>query len=55
MLWIRPTGTEIETNDDPRNIAAAKKLGWKKKRKVQPKELDQTVEAPELNLGDVND
>ena len=46
MLWIRPTGTEIEINDDPRNIAAAKKLGWKKKRKVQPKEFEQ---APQLD------
>jgi hypothetical protein len=52
MLWIRPTGTEIETNDDPRNIAAAKKLGWKKKRKVPVKEESETNELP---LGDVDE
>ena len=53
MLWIRPTGTEIETNDDPLNIAAAKKLGWKKKRKAPVKE--ETIETPELELGATDD
>jgi len=31
-IWIKPNGNEIELNDDPSNVAAAKKLGLKKKR-----------------------
>jgi len=36
--WKRPSGSTIETNDDKRNIAAAKKLGWKRVKKTQEKE-----------------
>jgi hypothetical protein len=28
MLWIRPSGTVIETNDLPATIAKAEELGW---------------------------
>lgn len=28
VKWIRPTGSEIETNDDDRTIAACIDMGW---------------------------
>lgn len=31
MIWIKPNGTEIETNDLPATIAYAESLGWKRK------------------------
>ena len=30
-VWIKPSGTEVETNDLPATIEAAKSLGWKPK------------------------
>jgi hypothetical protein len=39
-IWIKPNGNEIELNDDPSNIEAAKKLGLKKKR--APKKVVET-------------
>ena len=31
MIWIRPSGSEIETNDSKRTIEYCKSLGWKVK------------------------
>lgn len=31
MLWIKPNGTEIETNDRPETEEYVRSLGWKKK------------------------
>ena len=28
MKWVKPNGSEIETNDLPATIEVAKKLGW---------------------------
>ena len=33
MKWIKPNGTEIETNDLPATIEAAHNLGWKEAKK----------------------
>lgn len=30
IKWVKPSGAEIETNDDPANIKAAEGLGWKR-------------------------
>lgn len=34
VTWIRPSGSEIETNDDPATLAQAVSLGWKHKPEV---------------------
>ena len=31
MKWIRPSGSEIETNDRKETIEYCKSLGWKEK------------------------
>jgi len=31
MKWIRPSGSEIETNDEKGTIEYCKSLGWKEK------------------------
>lgn len=33
IKWVKENDTVIETNDDPANIAAAERLGWKRKGK----------------------
>jgi len=39
MKWIRPSGTEIETNDRKETIKHCKSLGWKEKSvKIEKKE-----------------
>lgn len=43
--WERPTGSNISTNDDKRNIEAAKKLGWKR---VKPKKKRDQEQQPLL-------
>ncbi len=30
MKWSRPSGTEIETNDEPATIAHCESVGWKR-------------------------
>jgi len=30
IKWIKQTGQEVETNENPANIAEAEKLGWKR-------------------------
>lgn len=39
MKWVKPSGIEIETNDNPETIAYCEKLGWKKAgaKKAAPK------------------
>lgn len=40
IVWIKPSGIEVTTNDLPANIAAARALGWKQKeepKKEEPK------------------
>ncbi len=39
MKWTRPSGTEIETNDEKSTIEACEKMGWKElKEKAAKKE-----------------
>lgn len=42
IIWIRPSGREIETNDLDETVKLAKSLGWKRKQDepetVEPKE-----------------
>lgn len=33
IKWVKPNGTEIETNDEPFTIEMAHSLGWKPKQK----------------------
>lgn len=42
IVWVKPSGQEVTTNDLPENIEAAKALGWK--RKEAPKQ-----EAPKTD------
>jgi hypothetical protein len=37
MKWIRPSGSEIETNDLEETIKHCESLGWKRKEKEEPK------------------
>ena len=32
IKWVKKNDVEIETNDDPANIAAAEQHGWKRKK-----------------------
>ena len=32
MIWIKPSGVEIETNDSEETIKYCKSLGWKEKK-----------------------
>ena len=34
-IWIKPNGMEIEINDEPGNVEAAQKLGWKRKNEAK--------------------
>lgn len=43
MKWIRPSGSEIETNDRKETIEHCKSLGWKSAKKEVKEE---TREAP---------
>lgn len=38
MRWIRPTGSEIETNDLPETVEACEKMGWKRADKPERKD-----------------
>lgn len=38
MIWTKPNGTDIETNDLKETVDYAKSLGWKPKRKRRTKE-----------------
>jgi len=38
VVFIKPSGMEIEINDNPANIEAARTLGWKEKKKEVKKE-----------------
>lgn len=31
MIWIKPNGNELETNDEKATIAYCKSLGWEEK------------------------
>jgi hypothetical protein len=35
MIWVKPNGNEIETNDKPDTLAYCEKLGWKRKKVVK--------------------
>lgn len=36
-IWIKQSGREIELNDRPETVQAAKDLGWKLKSEEKPK------------------
>ena len=39
LVWVRPSGSEITTNDRDETIKAAAQLGWKpKEEKAEPVE-----------------
>lgn len=49
-IWVRPSGTEIETNDLPATIEACEAMGWKIKGEEQGSldlSSDEAPEAPE--------
>lgn len=37
MIWNKPSGSEIETNDDKETIAYCKSLGWTEKEADEKK------------------
>lgn len=37
IKWIRPSGSEIETNELKETIAACEKMGWKRKQGIVEK------------------
>lgn len=37
IKWIKPSGVEIETNDEQASIDAANNLGWKLKKERKTK------------------
>lgn len=45
MKWIKPSGTEIETNDREETVAACEAMGWKKKSAAKPKAKTAKSEA----------
>lgn len=36
IVWVKPSGDEVTTNDLQHNIDAAKSLGWKRKEAPKP-------------------
>ena len=52
IKWVKPNGLEIETNDKPETIEAARALGWElhepKKRKTRKKSVDTESVSGEL-------
>ena len=42
MKWIRPSGSEIETNDLEATIEHCKSLGWKEKKEEVKKATKKT-------------
>lgn len=40
MIWIKPNGIEIETDDSQATIEYAKSLGWKEKKAKKVKNED---------------
>lgn len=44
MKWIRPSGSEIETNDEPLTVEHCKSLGWKEAKKPKKKAAKKQVE-----------
>ena len=36
QTWVKPSGVEVEINDQKETIAAAKSLGWKEKGAKKP-------------------
>ena len=52
VIWIRPSGSEIELADTKNFKKLAKDSGWKKK-KAEP---EQMINAdPQLEMGETND
>lgn len=38
MIWVKPSGIEIETNDAPATVEHCRSLGWEEKKpKAKPK------------------
>ena len=35
MIWIKPSGMEVKTNDMPETIKYCESLGWKQKEEVK--------------------
>ena len=38
MIWIKPSGIEVETNDMPETIAYCNSIGWKEKKEEVKKQ-----------------
>ena len=50
MKWLRPSGTEIETNDSEETIEYCKSLGWKpaeKKKRRTKAEMEEAKKSEE--------
>lgn len=38
IIWVKPSGVEVETNEALETVKEAESLGWKRKRKTKKKE-----------------
>jgi hypothetical protein len=45
IKWIKQSGVEIETNEEPKSIAMAESLGWKQAPKKRGRKPKAEVEA----------
>ena len=49
MKWLRPSGTEITTNDSKETIEYGKSLGWKEIKPEKVKRIRRTKEQIEAD------
>lgn len=54
MKWIKPNGTEIETNDDEETVKYCQQLGWEKKKRKYTKKENAT-KAQVIGVTDTTD
>lgn len=43
MKWTKPSGSQIETNDDAATIKYCESLGWKRAKKMVKKTVKKAV------------
>lgn len=46
LTWVRPSGTEITTNDSDETIATAAKLGWVPKDQANVATQEPSADSP---------
>lgn len=46
LVWVRPSGSEITTNDSDASIEAAAQLGWKPKEETKAETVEHEKRGP---------